>query len=284
MARLIHKLSAAFVASVRQPGKYMDGSGLLYRVYPSGARCWEQRITVKGRRRTYGLGGYPTVSLKKARKAALRNLRRARSGKDPEVRAVVAERVKGDGDGPGKFQAGEPCGCRSGGDDYHLYIHTVIPERACARRCRAQAGAATLRGPACLRPAIAAGARGLQRAALLAYAASVTPAVEWNSCPGTVLASVRVQKGGGRPRGAVQLGRRCEARASILRARPAHSGTAALEGCGRSFVFAATIARPTDAAAGQWRRPSAAKRSTSNRSFDPTSTEDSRPTPGVAAR
>ena len=86
MARLIHQLSAAFVASVRQPGKYMDGNGLLYRVYLSGARCWEQRITVKGRRRTYGLGGYPAVSLKRARKAALRNLRRVRSGKDPGAR------------------------------------------------------------------------------------------------------------------------------------------------------------------------------------------------------
>ena len=86
MAKLIDQLTAAFVKSTHQPGKYTDGNGLLYRVYPSGARCWEQRITANGRRHTYGLGGYPTVSLKKARKAALRNLRRARSGKDPADR------------------------------------------------------------------------------------------------------------------------------------------------------------------------------------------------------
>ena len=83
MARKINKLSAAFVASVRKPGKYGDGHGLLYRVYLSGARCWEQRITVKGRRRTYGLRGYPVVTLQEARERALENLRLVRSGGDP---------------------------------------------------------------------------------------------------------------------------------------------------------------------------------------------------------
>ena len=83
MARRIHKLTAASVASKREPGKYGDGNGLLYRVYPSGARCWEQRISVNGRRRTYGLGGYPVVSLAQARERALENLRLLRSGGDP---------------------------------------------------------------------------------------------------------------------------------------------------------------------------------------------------------
>ena len=83
MARRIHKLTAASVASKRNPGKYSDGNGLLYRVYSSGARCWEQRITVNGRRRTYGLGGYPVVSLAEARQRAFENLRLVRSGGDP---------------------------------------------------------------------------------------------------------------------------------------------------------------------------------------------------------
>ena len=85
-----YRISAAFVASTRRPGKYVDRHGLLYRVYPSGARCWEQRITVNGRRRTYGLGSYPVVSLSEARERAFENLRLVRSGGDPG-----AERMKG---------------------------------------------------------------------------------------------------------------------------------------------------------------------------------------------
>ena len=83
MARKPYKVNAAFVASTRKPGKYVDRHGLLYRVYPSGARCWEQRITVNGRRRTYGLGSYPVVSLSEARERAFENLRLVRSGGDP---------------------------------------------------------------------------------------------------------------------------------------------------------------------------------------------------------
>ena len=40
-----------------------DGGGLLLEVRPSGARVWLCRVTVGGKRRDMGLGGYPTVSL-----------------------------------------------------------------------------------------------------------------------------------------------------------------------------------------------------------------------------
>ena len=77
------KLTAAFVHSVRQPGKYYDEYGLCLRVFPTGRRSWEQRITIRGRRRTLGLGSYPVVSLKDARNLALEHQRLVQTGGDP---------------------------------------------------------------------------------------------------------------------------------------------------------------------------------------------------------
>lgn len=76
-------LTAAFVQKVATPGKYCDLHGLILRVYPTGAKCWEQRYTLHGRRRTPGLGGFPTVSLQAARTQALENLALVRGGSDP---------------------------------------------------------------------------------------------------------------------------------------------------------------------------------------------------------
>ena len=64
-----------------------DGSGLALNVKPGGTKSWVQSITVRGRRRTFGLGPYPMISLREAREAALRNKRIAFEGGDP-----VAER------------------------------------------------------------------------------------------------------------------------------------------------------------------------------------------------
>ena len=36
-------LSAAFVRTVKKPGRYGDGNGLYLLVTPTGARCWVQR-------------------------------------------------------------------------------------------------------------------------------------------------------------------------------------------------------------------------------------------------
>jgi hypothetical protein len=36
-----------------------DGGGLLLEVKPSGAKVWLCRLTVDGKRRDMGLGGYP---------------------------------------------------------------------------------------------------------------------------------------------------------------------------------------------------------------------------------
>ena len=66
-----------------------DGGGLLLVVKPSGAKVWTLRVTVDGRRRDMGLGGYPGVSLREARDKAAAARRQAREGRDP-----IAERER----------------------------------------------------------------------------------------------------------------------------------------------------------------------------------------------
>ncbi|MHA3977424.1 tyrosine-type recombinase/integrase [Halovulum sp. GXIMD14794] len=87
-------LSAAFVRTVTEPGKYFDGHGLFLRVEPSGSKRWVQRISIRGKRREIGLGSLSLVPLQKAREEALENRRLARAGGDPlrarqETQAVL---------------------------------------------------------------------------------------------------------------------------------------------------------------------------------------------------
>ena len=76
------KLTNAEVKSLK-PGpkvrRHGDGRGLYLVLKPSGARSWVQRIAIAGRRTDIGLGGYPGLSLAKARE------------KSQEVRSAVAE-------------------------------------------------------------------------------------------------------------------------------------------------------------------------------------------------
>lgn len=76
-------LSAAFVRSVSEPGKYFDGHGLFLKVDKSGAKRWIQRISIRGKRTELGLGSVSLVSLAEARELALENSKQARSGGDP---------------------------------------------------------------------------------------------------------------------------------------------------------------------------------------------------------
>ena len=79
------KLTAAFVKTVTEPGKYGDQYGLILRVLPSGAKQWIWRGTVHGRRRDLGLGGFPYVSLAEARQLAFDYRKLARGGGDPSA-------------------------------------------------------------------------------------------------------------------------------------------------------------------------------------------------------
>ena len=83
--RRSNALTAAFVSSVKEPGKYHDGkgTGLFLLVKPSGSRSWVQRIVVNGRRRELGLGSPPVVTLAMARDQAIENKRHVHAGRDP---------------------------------------------------------------------------------------------------------------------------------------------------------------------------------------------------------
>ena len=76
-----YRLSARFVATVREPGRYGDGRGsgglsLLVKHTARGhlAKSWAQRIQVDGRARNLGLGVWPHVSLAEARQKCVLNL------------------------------------------------------------------------------------------------------------------------------------------------------------------------------------------------------------------
>ena len=81
--RLINRLSAAFVRTVNEPGKYGDGNCLYLFVKKTGGRSWIQQLVINGKRRELGLGGYPLVSLAEARAKAFDNRKLARAGGDP---------------------------------------------------------------------------------------------------------------------------------------------------------------------------------------------------------
>jgi integrase len=76
-------LTAAFVRTANEPGKYFDGNGLFLKVKDNGAKQWVQRIVIRGKRTEMGLGSVDLVSLSEAREVALQNRKLARSGGDP---------------------------------------------------------------------------------------------------------------------------------------------------------------------------------------------------------
>lgn len=84
MAKHPHKkLSAAFVRSARDKGRYADGNGLYLVVDASGAKRWMLRTVVRGKRTDLGLGSVRLVSLAEARETAAELRKIARSGGDP---------------------------------------------------------------------------------------------------------------------------------------------------------------------------------------------------------
>ena len=78
-------LTATKVRQLSKPGRYSDGNGLYLIVDPSGAKRWNLRTVVHGRRRDMGLGGIKLVSLAEAREKALYYRKIARDGGDPLV-------------------------------------------------------------------------------------------------------------------------------------------------------------------------------------------------------
>ena len=83
MANVKHNRLTNQQVRTLKPGVHTDGGGLVLRVHEAGGRNWVLRLTVKGNRRNFGLGGYPDVSLKDARTEAERMRQVARRGEDP---------------------------------------------------------------------------------------------------------------------------------------------------------------------------------------------------------
>src|SRR6056297_3327082 len=96
--RAKNRLTAGFLKSP-PVGKHCDGAGLWLVVRDDGGAQWVLRVTVHGRRREMGLGGYPEIGLAKARDLADRWRAMAKDGRDPikererEIRAARREDI-----------------------------------------------------------------------------------------------------------------------------------------------------------------------------------------------
>lgn len=86
------ELSAIEVKGLTATGLHFVGvvPGLALQVLASGSRTWILRITVAGKRRDMGLGGYPAVTLAKARENAREARDKVRKGADPIEDAKAA--------------------------------------------------------------------------------------------------------------------------------------------------------------------------------------------------
>ena len=88
-------LTARFVETVIEPGRYGDGRGgygltlNVHRMLDGRiSRSWIQRIKISGRVTHLGLGSYPVVTLAEARRAALANRRTVAKGIDPRTGGI----------------------------------------------------------------------------------------------------------------------------------------------------------------------------------------------------
>ena len=70
-------------------GRHPDGRYGLYFNVIGNSRTWVQRLTIDGKRRNFGLGPWPVVSLSEARDIAFDNVRKRHRGIDP-----IAERER----------------------------------------------------------------------------------------------------------------------------------------------------------------------------------------------
>lgn len=86
-------LSAISVKRLKRPGLHAVGgvAGLALMVKSTGARSWILRTTAGGRRREFGLGGYPDVTLEQARERARELRELIRQGIDPAEQRRAAQ-------------------------------------------------------------------------------------------------------------------------------------------------------------------------------------------------
>lgn len=63
--------------------RYGDGETLYLNVAPGGSKSWVQRVVIDGKRHDIGLGGWPVVSLAKARQRAFASRVAIADGRNP---------------------------------------------------------------------------------------------------------------------------------------------------------------------------------------------------------
>ena len=85
MSRTHRKLNAKTVEHA-PAGKHSDGGGLTLVVKASGHRSWVVRLTIDGKQRDIGIGGWPTVSLAEARRKLAELRADVAGGDDPAAR------------------------------------------------------------------------------------------------------------------------------------------------------------------------------------------------------
>jgi len=90
--RSTNRLSASFIKTA-PVGKHCDGAGLWLVKRDDGGAQWVLRVTVHGRRREMGLGGFPALGLAEARKVAGRWRDVAAAGRDPVKEREAEERA-----------------------------------------------------------------------------------------------------------------------------------------------------------------------------------------------
>lgn len=103
MPKVAKELSALDVKRLQHPGTGANAtfavggvSGLLLQITPNGGRTWLLRVSVGGKRREIGLGGFPDVTLAQARERAREAKDKIRRGVDPveerkTAKATLAE-------------------------------------------------------------------------------------------------------------------------------------------------------------------------------------------------
>ncbi len=95
MPRKAPELSALHVRRLTTPGLHAVGgvAGLAMQVAPGGARTWILRVSIAGRRRDMGLGGYPDVELGRGAQGSVAHAR-CRRGREKLNRAIAAGLMK----------------------------------------------------------------------------------------------------------------------------------------------------------------------------------------------
>lgn len=95
MPKKAKELSALEVRNLSEPGTHFVGgvAGLALKIKDTGSKSWVLRAMVGAKRRDYGLGGFPDVTLAMAREAAREARAKIKAGIDPieEARKARSE-------------------------------------------------------------------------------------------------------------------------------------------------------------------------------------------------